>query len=383
MMRQRRAEPVARLVRCAVLCVAIGLTLAACKAKPPSSMPPERPPMQLADTGAPHWPSATLAEAGIDEAPLRRALNELPAPGEHGLRSMLVVRHGKLVAEQYWNGADRNTAQDLMSATKSITALLLGIALDKGLVGALTEPMMKTLAAAYPNVAPDKQTITLEHLLLMRSGLDCDDRQPESPGHEARMNPAQDWVRFFLDLPAIHPAGSVTAYCSAGVITLGRVIERAAGEPIATFAQRHLFGPLGIGQASWGHFDEGRGTDTGAHLVLRPREMALIGQLVLQQGQWQGRQLISREWIANTTREHTRINRNKPYGYLWWRDKVPARTGEADVVFASGGGGQMIFVVPALDLVVVFTGANFNSPKVRRTHELLRQVARAVSGAAP
>jgi CubicO group peptidase (beta-lactamase class C family) len=374
------AKPAFGLARRAVLCAWIGVALAGCSRTQPPNMPPERPPMQLAEPVAQQWQTAEPSDVGIDEALLRRAVDELPDPAEHRLRSMLVVRRGKLVFERYWNGADRNTAQDQMSATKSITALLLGIAIDRGLIGSLAEPVMKTLAAAYPDLGADKQQITLEHLLLMRSGLDCDDRKPETPGNDARMILSQDWVRFFLELPVKHAAGSVTAYCSAGVVALGRVIELAAGEPIPVFAQRQLFGPLGIERASWGGFDHGRGTDTGAHLALRPREMALIGQLVLQQGQWQGRQLVSRDWVASATREHTRINRDKPYGYLWWLDQVPYRGGTVQAVFASGGGGQMIFVVPALDLVMVFTGANFNSPKVRRTHELLQSVVAAANG---
>jgi CubicO group peptidase (beta-lactamase class C family) len=383
MTRRLLGKPASWFVRCAVLCAWVGVALTACTRQASPNMPPERPAMQLAEPAAPQWQTASPSDVGIDETLLRRAVDELPDPAEHRLRSMLVVRHRKLVFERYWNGTDRNTAQDLMSATKSITALLLGIAIDRGLIGSLFEPVMKSLAAAYPDTGADKQPITLEHLLLMRSGLDCDDRKPETPGHDARMVASQDWVRFFIELPVSHPAGSVTAYCSAGVVALGRVIELAAGEAIPVFAQHHLFGPLGIEQASWGRFDNGRGTDTGAHLMLTPREMALIGQLVLQQGQWQGRQLVSRDWVASITREHTRINRDKPYGYLWWLQQVPYRGGMVQAVFASGGGGQMIFVVPALDLVTVFTGANFNSPKVRRTHELLQRVVAAVNGAVP
>ncbi|AXW61199.1 hypothetical protein CJO94_03795 [Ralstonia solanacearum] len=124
--------------------------------------------------------------------------------------------------------------------------------------------------------------ITLEHLLTMRSGLACDDRDPASPGQEDRMYQERDWVRYFLELPVAAPAGTVAHYCTGGVVALGRVVAEASKQPIPTFANAVLFGPLGISNARWADFDAHRQTDTGGHLALRPRDMAKIGQLVLQ-----------------------------------------------------------------------------------------------------
>lgn len=375
------AAGVLRLRRLAVLGAFIA-SLLGCNEAPAPGTPSEHPRVQLTGEVIPPWETASPADVGIDESALQRAMAGLPDAAEHGLRSMLVVRHGKLVFERYWNGSDANTLQDTMSVTKSITSMLLGIAIDRGLVGGLGEPMMKTLAVPYPELAERHREVTLEHLLLMQSGVDCDDQRPgTAAGHAAKMVRGQDRLRLFLELPRLHRPGTVTAYCSGDALALGRVIELASGQRLPQFAQQHLWAPLGITHAQWGSFDNGHGTDTAAHLALRSRDMARIGQLVLQQGQWQGRQLVSREWLARSTREHTRINRNKPYGYLWWMDRVPAEGGAVPVVFAVGSGGQMIFVVPELALVTVFTGANFNSRKVQRTHQLLRRVA-AASGRA-
>lgn len=310
------------------------------------------------------WPTAAPADVGIDGARLEQAVASLPAPAEHGMHSMLVLRRGKLVREVYWNGYGRDIQQDLRSATKSITALLTGIAIDRGAIAGVGQPLRTYLKAAYPAAPALAHDITLEHLMTMRSGLACDDRDAASPGQEDRMYRQRDWVGYFLNLPVAHAPGADTHYCTGGVVTLGRIIAEATRQPIPAFAGEALFAPLGIVGTRWAQFDGGGQTDTGGHLKLRPRDLAKIGQLVLQQGRWNGRQLVSAEWIAQATREHTRIeDRRMPYGYLWWLSPTVHHGKQVQVAYASGNGGQYLFVVPELELVVVFTGGNYNSSK--------------------
>lgn len=316
--------------------------------------------------------TAVPADVGMDGALLQQAVADLPPPGEHGMRSMLVLRHGKLVQEVYWNGYDKDAQQDIRSATKSITALLLGIAIDRQLIKDVDQPLRNYLAVAYPQAPALRQDITLKHLLTMRSGLACDDRDPESPGQEDRMYKERDWVRYFLKLPVAHPPGTATHYCTGGAVVLGRVLVEASKQPFPTYANDVLFAPLGIPGARWQDFDQHRQSDTGGHLALRPRDLARIGQLVLQQGTWNGRQLVSSAWIQQATSEHTHIDKNnKSYGYLWWRGMVPYQGRGVQLVYAGGNGGQFIFVVPELDLVVVFTGGNYNSAKAGRPFQLM------------
>jgi len=319
--------------------------------------------------------TAAPADVGMDGALLQQAVADLPPPGEHGMRSMLVLRHGKLVQEVYWNGYDKDAQQDIRSATKSITALLLGIAIDKQLIKDVDQPLRNYLAQAYPQAPVLRQdNITLKHVLTMSTGLACDDRDPESPGQEDRMYKERDWVRYFLDLPVAHPPGTATHYCTGGAVTLGRVLVEATKRPFPTYANDRLFAPLGIAGARWQDFDQHRQTDTGGHLALRPRDLAKIGQLVLQQGKWNGQQLVSSAWIQQATSEHTRIDKNnKSYGYLWWRGTVPYQGKRVQVVYAAGNGGQFIFVVPELDLVTVFTGGNYNSAKAGRPFQMMNQ----------
>ena len=155
-------------------------------------------------------------------------------------------------------------------------------------------------------------------------------------------------------------------------MTLGRVVSEVSKQSFPAFANDVLFAPLGIRGANWQDFDQHRQTDTGGHLALRPRDLAKIGQLVLQQGKWNGQQLVSNSWIQQATSEHTRIDKaNMSYGYLWWRMSFPYKGIRAQLFFASGNGGQYIFVMPELDMVTVFTGGNYNSPKAGLPFQLL------------
>ncbi|PWF48462.1 serine hydrolase domain-containing protein [Massilia glaciei] len=329
------------------------------------------------DTVAPppneQWTLVPAAEVGMDGAMLQRAINSLPAPGEHLLASMLVLRHGKPVVEQYWSGYTKDSLHDMRSATKSITSLMVGIAIDKGMLAGVDQPISTHLAAGYAGAPALGHNITLKHLLTMSSGLACNDKDDNSPGQEDKMYRSRDWVQFFLNLPALTAPGGRPSYCTGGVVALGRVISEASKRKVPDFADAFLFGPLQVAGARWADFDEQRQTDTGGHLRLRPRDMAKIGQLVLQKGKWNGVQLVSESWIAQSTGDQTLWANGDGYGYLWWRQPYPYKERMLDVHFANGNGGQLIFVVPELDLVAVFTGENYNSSQAAQGRELLRQ----------
>ncbi|SHG40408.1 serine hydrolase [Massilia sp. CF038] len=326
------------------------------------------PPIKATPAPDEQWTLSAPAEADMDGALLEQAAQSLPA--NHGLASMLVLRHGKPVFERYWNGYDKDSLHDLRSATKSITSLMVGIAIDQGMLSGVDESIATRLNGPYPNTPGLTRGITLAHLLTMRSGQACNDFSASSPGQEDKMYKSTDWVRFFLDLPAGSTPGSATFYCTGGVVTLGRIVSEASKRPIPEFAGQYLFTPLGIRDARWASFDSKRQTDTGGHIAMRPRDMARIGQLVLQKGQWQGRQLVSSAWIAQATASHTAIN-DTPYGYLWWMREVTYQGRSIKVHYADGNGGQFIFVVPELDLVAVFTGENYNSPKAQQGGQIL------------
>jgi CubicO group peptidase (beta-lactamase class C family) len=301
-------------------------------------------------------------------------------PDVHGV---LVAQHGRLVFEEYFYEFDADTPHPMRSATKSVVSALVGLAIAKGQLKDVRQPVLPFFAGDYPQIAnltDAKRRITIEDLLTNRSGLDCDDWNPESPGNEIKMGNTDDWVKFILDLPMRSDPGTAAAYCSGGVITLGRIVEKVFGQPLEAFAREQLFEPLGIHNFQW-RFDPDRSSiNTACQLSLTPRDMVKVGLLYMNKGQWRGRQVLPADWIAASTTKRTTLG-GTDYGYLWWMPYLNVSGGRHDAIMATGNGGQRIFLFPALDLVVVITGGNYNRqspantlaiqyilPSLERTH---------------
>ena len=304
-------------------------------------------------------PRGSLAEARLDTAVVLHMARQIDQ-NEHELHSLLVVRDGKLVFDRYYHGHTRETPHDLRSATKSITALLTGVAIAEGHLAGPDQPVMDVLRAAYPDVRGN-DGITLRHLLTMRSGLDCHDGDRRTRGQEDRMYRSRDWTRYFLALDAPYAPGDTTRYCTGGVVALGEAIRLASGEDAAAFADRTLFAPMGIRNYRWARYDEGRKVDTGGHLLLTPEGLAKVGLLVMDEGRWEGRPLVPADWVREATAPQTTLA-GGDYGYLWRIYRVPMPNGgpEVEVLVAHGNGGQALFLAPAYDLLMVTTAGYYN-----------------------
>lgn len=307
------------------------------------------------------WVTAAPADVGLATSWLSDLTRDIDSGAGPRPDSVLIARHGKLVYEAYWNGFDRDRLHDLRSATKSVTGLLIGIARDRGHIGDGDDSIAQYLPgyAARFEATPTKRAIAISHLMTMRSGLDCDDWDPESPGQEERMYLADDWVDFTLALAVVADPGEQIAYCTGGVVTLGAILAHAAGVPVPDFARRALFQPLGIAGAEWQSMPSG-GTDTGGHLHLSSRDFAKLAQVVLDRGVWAGRRIVSAAWIDLVTRPVAPLG-DSQYGHLFWVNAFRVRGKPVDVVFARGNGGQYAFIAPELGLVAVFTGSHYNS----------------------
>ena len=363
-------------LRLAIGMLALAHMLSACGGGAGSGGPGANPDnkVRVTPNSTDQWTLVAPADVGMDSVVLAKAVSALPAESVHGLSSMLVNRHGKPVLEQYWNGYDKDTLHDLRSATKSITSLMMGVAIDQHLVGGTGDTLESHLGAFYPNAPAYKLGLTLGDMLTMRNGLECDDWQASSPGNEEKMYGQADWVKFYLNLNAVSLPGSVTRYCTGNPVALGRVIAVASKKPIPAFASEFLFGPLSIQSARWADFDNGAQTDTGGHIHMRPRDMMKLGQLALNRGLWNGRQLVSAAWIDESTRQYTSFanaGARNGYGYLWWRSVEHVSGKSYGMFFANGNGGQYIIVVPELDIVAVFTGENYNSNKAELPFTIL------------
>jgi CubicO group peptidase (beta-lactamase class C family) len=308
-----------------------------------------------------------LTEAGFDSATVTRLVNRVVEGTYPDVHGILVYRGGKLVVEEYFYGYDRDRVHQMRSASKSVVSALVGIAIDRGALSGDSEFVTKRLPyASYANPDPRKNRLTLRDLLTMRSGLACDDWDAASPGNESRVYESTDWVKFVLDLPVTDQPGTKGHYCSGNVAVAGRVVERATGQLLPVFAQENLFTPLGIrtGDVRWNYTLSSENAGTFAQLYMRPRDMLKLGMLFQQQGMWNGRQVISRDWITRSTAKWSTVG-DSEYGYFWWHQwtnaAMPDGSRRVDMLVATGNGGQKIYIVPSLDLIVVLTGGNFNT----------------------
>jgi CubicO group peptidase (beta-lactamase class C family) len=357
--------------------------LAGCGGSPSTAPPPVADaPLTAPAAIAGDWPVARPDEVGLDAAAIAGAANAV-RHGERGaLHSLLVVRRGRLAVEEYFAGSSRDDVHTQQSVTKSVTSLLVGIALDQGLIRSVREPVLSFFPeyADLRGVDARRDAMTLEDLLTMRTGLLWTE-EPYAGSDLERLNQSRgDWVRFVLEHPMREPPGTRWQYNSGGVIVLAGVLRTATGGDVTQYARRVLFEPLGIRGERWVRAPYDGLPHTGGGLSLRARDMARLGELVLRGGRAGERQVVSREWLEGSFAHAAGpIDWPRPvyYGRLWWLFP-PSGPATSDVVTASGAGGQWIFVAPPLDLVVVFTADQMNPRFFSPMEMLFDQILSAV-----
>jgi len=314
---------------------------------------------EAADDG---WEISSLRDEGVEQAKLHEMMLEILAGNSRYVHSILLIKHGKLIFEEYFFGYSRDTKHFLASVSKSVTSLAIGLTIDKGYVPDV-DVLTYELFPKYKRSKWIKQKypVRLKHMLTMTAGLNWDalSHRRSHPGHTTyQMYASSDPVEFVLNRNLSDIPGQKYNYNSGLTILLGEIIRRETGMYIDEFSGKFLFTPLGILDYSWDQFPDGTiQTDGGLHL--RPRDMARIGYMVLNNGHWQGRQIVSPEWIAESTQTHI-IGLGVGYGYQWRRGKACINRQTIEVLYASGHGGQKIFIIPQLDLVAVFTSKVFN-----------------------
>ncbi|MFD1295804.1 serine hydrolase domain-containing protein [Lysobacter gummosus] len=299
------------------------------------------------------------------------------------LKAVVVLRDGELIAERYYNGDDARSLHDMRSAGKSVTALLAGIALDQGRIGSLDDPIERYLPAARGK--PVAGT-SVRDLLTMRSGLDADDTQEQSPGNEDRLDEAADPAAFALGVPRREVAGTRYQYNSLNAYLAGWVVAAAVAQPLDEFARANLFQPLGIEHWQWQRDASGHAKGQG-NLSLSARDMAAIGEWVLDGGEHAGRRLISRKTLDDILAPRIAIAAVDPfadhYGYFWYLRTQRIAGRDVPVAFASGNGGNKIYVVPSLRAVIAITSSAYGRGYgQRRSQDILRAVLAAMGPAA-
>lgn len=329
------------------------------------------------------WQTASLSDVGMNKNKIIDLINKIQNQVYKEVHSVVIVKDGKLVFEEYFPGHDfgyygenyhgtlinfsRTTRHNTHSATKSITSALVGIAIDKGFIQSVNDSIFSYLPTKYASLKNEqKSKITIEHLLTMTSGLQWNewDLSVSESNHDiVRFNSSSDPIHYLLSKPIVTAPGTSFYYNGGAVDLLGEITRFASELNVKDFSKKYLFEPLGISNYNWQTLYPSGITCCHGDIYITPRDLAKFGYLFLNNGIWNGNQVISEEWVKKSTDTFIKLNLSwaDSYGYLWWLKKYRADNKNYDSFFAEGWGGQKIAVFPGFKMVVVFTGANYVS----------------------
>jgi CubicO group peptidase (beta-lactamase class C family) len=302
-----------------------------------------------------------------------------------GIHSVLIAKDNQLIYEQYFNGYTKDSLHDSRSSFKSITSLLVGIAVDKGFIKNINQKVYEFFPE-YPSLKTDplKKLLTIKNLLEMKSGFDCEEFN-DTKDCEDTMSLSKDWVEYSLHLPMKNKPGEIWAYTSINPMILSGILKKVTHMSVKDFAKKYFFDPLGISSYRWTVDPSGNAMTAGS-FYFRPLDMLKIGQLVENKGIYNHKQIISKKWIEQSTicnikipdfsymeSSKSKVGFPQPayYGYYWYRETIKTKNIEENVLFASGNGGQYIFIIERLNLTVVFTQGNYGSYKAKQAFEIL------------
>lgn len=297
---------------------------------------------------------------------LIRAMNKKIAEKDFkDISSVVVIKDGALLLEEYFNGSERASLHDPRSVGKSFASTMLGIAIQEGFI----QSEKQSLSEFYPlknyqNYSEKKANISLKDLMTMTSGLAGDDSDSASQGNEENMYPTPDWVKFTLDLPMQNPTSSAKewSYFTAGVVVLGDVLHQKVPDGLEAYADKKLFAPLGITEYQWQYTPQ-KVANTAGGIRLRALDFAKYGQLYKNGGSWGKQQIIPADWVKASLAKQVARTEQKDgghYGYLFWNDTIQSGQQSYEVAYASGNGGNKIFIFKDIPLVIVITAKAYN-----------------------
>jgi CubicO group peptidase (beta-lactamase class C family) len=324
---------------------------------------------------------ARPADVALHENPLESLTASLVAAEYPDTTSVLVYKDDRLVFERYFGAGGMQVLNDTRSATRTLTALIVGQAIADGALRSAEQPAFTLLPdlAPFRNDGPAKQSITLMDLLTMSSALDCDDSDARNVGNEENMYPRTNWSRWVVDLP-VRPdyrrgaAGrGPFAYCTAGVFLLGQVVQRATRMPLERYFDARLFRPLGIHERQWTRSPGGE-SQAGGGLRLRSRDLLKLGVLIMGNGNWRGAQLVPEAWVRRMQTVSNVVNDQQSYGMLYWQRQYTSPCGTLNGWYMSGNGGNAVMTVPLRSLVAVVTRTHYNQEDMHeQTARLLEE----------
>ncbi len=317
------------------------------------------------------WLTENVKEFGINQTKLGQLIEKvLNTEDFENTHSILISKDNKLVFETYFDGFNSKIPHDLRSASKSISSAVIGIAIDDEILENVNQKLFDFISPKYQYTKdPEKAKITIKDLLTMSSGLDVNGLAEEGYYQEST-----NWLKTVLESPMVHDAGTYTDYGSANPFLLGVIMDERLEMSLGKYMDQKLFEPLGIKN----YINQTDDTETtpyfGGGMHLTPRDMLKFGQLYLNNGLWNGRQIISEEWVNDSFKKHTRLEDVKDkneYGYFWWHNSYTIKGKKIESIEARGAGGQYIFIIPELESVVAITSGNFRNGKTRQPEKIL------------
>jgi len=305
-----------------------------------------------------------ISTGNIDTAKIEDLNRKIAKQTYKNITSVVVIKDGKLLIEEYFNGAKRKTLHDTRSIGKSFASALLGIAINDGYIKGESQTLNEFYKLkTFQNYSSSKENITLQSLLTMSSSFDGSDMNLESPGNEENMYPTKNWVEFTLNLPIDNTkvADKRWDYFTAGVVVLGDIIHNSVPKGLEKYADKNLFQPLGITKYKW-QFTPQKVANTAGSLQLRSLDYAKFGQLYKNHGVWNGKQVLSQDWIAKSLSHQIKISEGEYYGYLFWNKTYKLDGVDYVVYYSSGNGGNKIFIFKDQPIVIVITSTAYNTP---------------------
>jgi CubicO group peptidase (beta-lactamase class C family) len=319
------------------------------------------------------WACADMSERGVERRRIVQLIEQIRS-GKHGdIHSLLIAKDGSLIVEEYFaaNGTKygplvtrlfRNRVHHLASTTKSVTSTLVGIAIDQGFIKSVEDPIYPYLPAYGPLFSEDKKRIRICDMLTMTPGFKW--RQfgvSEAENDGMQMFWTDDVIRYVLQKPLEAEPGKKFNYTNGVPTVTGAIIKNAVGMEVGKFAEKYLFHPLGISEYAWTRYPDGS-IETDGGLALRSRDLAKIGRLFLNNGEWNGKRIVSEQWVRESTKERLKFGSffsGWGYGYHWMQRATRVRNREVRSYFVPGDGNQILAVFPDLGMVVVFTAGNY------------------------
>jgi len=323
------------------------------------------------------WETASLSSVGIDDNLINNVLELTRANTFENIHSILIVKQGKLVLEEYFPGYNsneryinfsRSTKHEVQSASKSVRSALIGIAIDNGFIESVDEKLISFFPEYVYLNDEQKDKVTLKDVLTMSTGFEWHENDVPftDPGNTLMamyQKPSSVWSRCVLEQPVIYEPGTRWEYNTGSSLMLSDILTKVTGMRADIFSDLYLFNKMESGDI------RDRWPPLGSGLL--PRDMAKFGYIFLNNGYWKETQIVSESWIEESTQRYFGLGPTTYYGYLWWIKDFYTDSGKFEAFYASGNGGQYIFVFPALDVVVVFTGGNFNSQLMNQPLEML------------